>query len=294
MSNPTALDAASLFRVVGLIAVITGGGSGLGYMMAKALVSNGAERVYIVGRRLEKLEEATAFHDRITPLQADVTSKDDLAAIAAQVKREVGYVDLLVCNSGLTGPMVDGLPNSPSLSQFQEYCWKWTTEEFTAPYEVNTTAVFFTTVAFLGLLDAANKRNTGPSVGSQVIVMASIAAFNRCVKTGFAYVASKAGTIHLAKSMSSYFVPYGIRVNAFAPGLFITEMTEDEFVGHERLDSTGRILKLEPEHVPAGRSGSEEDMAGSILYLASRAGAYLNGCVIVMDGGRLSVIPSTY
>lgn len=294
MSNSTELNAVNLFKVTGLVAVITGGGSGLGYMMAKALVSNDAERVYIIGRRLQKLEEAAKFHDRIKVLQADVTSKDDLANAAAHIKHEVGYIDLLVCNSGLTGPMVDGLPETPSLSQFQEHCWKWTTQEFTAPYEVNTTAVFFTTVAFLGLLDAGNKRDGGSNIGSQVMMVASIAAFNRRVKTGFAYVASKAGTIHLAKSLSTYLAPYGIRVNAFAPGLFVTEMTEDEFIGHERLDPAGTVLKLDPEQFPAGRSGSEEDMAGSILYLASRAGAYLNGCVIVIDGGRLSVIPSSY
>jgi NAD(P)-dependent dehydrogenase (short-subunit alcohol dehydrogenase family) len=163
-----------------------------------------------------------------------------------------------------------------------------------SPYEAKTTAVFFATVAFLGLLDAGNKRDVGPGISGQVIVVASNAAFNRRVKTGFAYITSKAGTIHLAKSLSTYLAPYGIRVNASSPGFFVTEMTEDEFFGHERLDWAGTVLKLDPEHFHAGRSGSGEDMLGSILCLACRAGAYLNGCVIVMDGGRLSVIPSSY
>nr|POE53634.1 rhamnolipids biosynthesis 3-oxoacyl-[acyl-carrier-protein] reductase [Quercus suber] len=239
-------------------------------MMTKALALNGAHRVYIIGRRLDKLQVAAKLspHGNIIPMQGDATSKADLARIAEQIKQDVGYVNLLICNSGTTGPIIDGLPAEPTLTQIQEYMWAWDKAKFDGTYELNNTAVFFTTIAFIGLLDAGNKINNRGGIQSQVLITASIGGLHRVLATGIAYMSSKAAAVHMTKVLATYFGPHGIRFNALCPGIFPSEMT-DGLVGATAGFST--------KGLPAGRTGSEEDMKGTILYIASRAGAYLNG-----------------
>nr|POE46219.1 rhamnolipids biosynthesis 3-oxoacyl-[acyl-carrier-protein] reductase [Quercus suber] len=234
--------------------------------MTKALALNGAHRVYIIGRRLEKLQIAAKESPlgNIIPIQGDATSKEDLARIAEQVKQEVGYVNLLVCNSGTTGPLVDGLATDPSLAQIQDYMWAWDKAKFDGTYELNNTAVFFTTVAFIGLLDAGNKANNRGGIQSQVLITASIAGLHRQLSASIAYMTSKAAAVHMAKVFATYFGPHGIRFNTLCPG----EMTAGLVGATPGFSTMG---------LPAGRTGTEEDMKGTILYLASRAGAYLNG-----------------
>ena len=96
-------------------------------MMAKALAMNGAAKVYIVGRRLDKLQTAAkeSPYDNIIPLQGDVTSKESLESIAKQVKKETGYINLLVCNSGTTGPLMEQLVPNPSLAQYVKPGNEW-------------------------------------------------------------------------------------------------------------------------------------------------------------------------
>lgn len=193
---------------------------GIGLMMAKALALNGANRVYILGRRMDKLEAATSQspHGNIIPLQCDVTSKDQLAAAASKVESECGLLNLLVCNSGIAGPVMKDLAPNPTLKQFKDYAWNWSQDEMNHAYALNNTAVFFTAIAFLELLDAGNKKQNVPGIGSQIVVTASIASFLRIVVTGFAYVSSKAAAVSLTKALSTYLAPYGIRCNALAPG----------------------------------------------------------------------------
>jgi len=189
-------------------------------MMAKALAHNGAAKVYIVGRRKEKLDAAAKQcpTGNMIPIVGDVSSKASLQAIASQIASETGYINLLIANSGVTGPLLNELPPNPTLQQFQEYAWNWSMEDFTNTYNVNNTAAFFTVIAFLELLDAGNKKDNLPGISSQVIITASIASFLRRVLTGFAYVTSKAAAASMTKALATYLVPYGIRCNAFAPG----------------------------------------------------------------------------
>jgi len=211
---------AHLFQVPGQVAVITGGGTGIGLMMARALASNGAHKVYILGRRLEKLQEAAASHDNIFPIQCDVTEKSSLSSAAERVKSEVGYVNLLVVNSGVVGPNMEGLPESPSIQQLQEHMWSWESENLNKVYALNNTAAFFTTVAFLELLDAGNAADKGPDYQSQILFTASLAGLARKLTTGVAYATSKAACVHLAKSMSTFLAGHRIRSNALCPGIF--------------------------------------------------------------------------
>ncbi|KAI0381317.1 NAD(P)-binding protein [Hypomontagnella monticulosa] len=284
MATPS-VEAADLFGVKGLVAVITGGGSGIGLMMAQALETNGAI-VYIVGRRKEAVEKAatTAKHGNIRPLQGDVTSKADLERIVTEIKTAVGYVNVVIANSGTLGPTVHAMPPDPSISDFRNFLLSWDTDTFTNTYAVNDTGVFNTVAAFLELLDEGNKRGNLKQK-SQVIATASVGAFNRNPVAGYAYASSKAGVIHMMKQFATGLVPYSIRSNIIAPGFYPSEMTAT-FADKDRV--------WPKTVIPEQRWGDSEDVAGAILFLVSRAGAYINGNVLVTDGGRLGVIPSAY
>lgn len=215
----SSIAASNLFAVTGLVAIITGGSSGIGVMYAKALALNGAHKVYIIGRRKEMLE-ATAKespHGNIIPIVGDVTSKEDLKSIAATIEKEVGYINVLIANSGIAGPQSLSIKPETSLEEFQAALWEQSFEEYTNTFAVNVSAVFFTTVAFLGLLDAGNRKGNVEQK-SQVIATSSIASFNRNVPGGYAYGQSKAGTTALMKQLATQLVPYGIRSNVIAPG----------------------------------------------------------------------------
>lgn len=260
-------------------------------MMAKALALNGASKVYILGRSVPKLESASASspHGNIIPIQADVTSKDSLAAAASQIEKETGHINLLVCNAGASAATFESLPADSDLATFQKFCWNLDPNDFARVYEVNMTSVFFTAIAFLHLLDAGNKAANfaDGKVDSQVIITSSIAGLLKKPPTVFAYSTSKAGVTHMARNLGAYLSPYQIRTNVIAPGLFPSELAKnltDRYPGG----------KLPREAVPAGRLGSEEDMAGTLLYLASRAGAFTDGCVVVPDGGRVKLAPAAY
>ncbi|KAI5928776.1 short-chain dehydrogenase/reductase [Camillea tinctor] len=281
------IDASDLFGTQGLIAVVTGGGSGIGLMITQALEANGAI-VYIIGRRKETLEKAasTAKHGNIRIIQGDVTNKDDLERAVSQIKSAEGYVNVVIANSGITGPTLAGLPEKPDISDFQNHLQNWNSDEFMNTFAVNVGGVFNTATAFLGLLDEGNKRGDLKQ-RSQIIATSSIGAFNRVPLLGFAYSSSKAAVVHMMKLLSTALVPFNIRANVLAPGIYPSEMTIETVKKQEG--------KAWPKsQMPEERLGDPEDMAGAVLFLVSRAGAYINGNVLVTDGGRLGVVPSSY
>jgi len=287
MSTSTLL-AANLFNVNGLIAVITGGGTGIGLMMTKALSLNGASKIYILGRRSSVLQSATlqSPHNNIIPVVCDITSKESLQAAVDKIRAETGYINVLIANSGISGPQIAVSPGS-GIEEFQRQCWESGVEEFTETFGTNVAGAWYSVIAFLGLLDEGNKRGDregGLGVKSQVVLTSSIGGFNRLVPGGYAYGQSKAALTLMMKQLSTGLVPYGIRCNALAPGLFPSDLAAG-------LIGPGIFPK---EKLPAERIGTEEEMAGCILFLTSRAGGYCNGLVLVVDGGRLSVMPATY
>lgn len=175
MANNTAQG---LFNVNGLVAVITGGGSGLGLYAARALDANGAKAVYIIGRRREVLEHAaaTAKNGAIKPLVGDVTDKESLRGLVAQIKAEQGFINFLFANAGISGPShatalaeAAGDKPKPTPEEFSEALLATDPSEYTQVQHVNNTAVFYTSVAFLPLLHAGNqKRNVAQD--SQILV----------------------------------------------------------------------------------------------------------------------------
>ncbi|KAI5368240.1 Putative short-chain dehydrogenase/reductase SDR, NAD(P)-binding domain superfamily [Septoria linicola] len=302
---PAANKIQDIFNVQGLVVVITGGGSGLGLYAARALDANGAKAVYIVGRREETLKEAakTAVNGSIKPLVGDVTNKTHLKKLVEQVQQEQGYINLLFANAGVMGPNhAQAVAGKETVKEFANTLFDTSPDEFTQPLHINTTGVFYTAMAFLELLDAGNKTRNVPQ-DSQIIVTSSIAGFSRHLASSFAYSTSKAAATHLVKMLSTAFSVRGfhIRVNSIQPGLYPSEMTtgsmqkldpHNGIKGHEGAYEGARIM--EAKNSPAERTGSEEDFAGTILYMASRAGGYLNGETLVTDGGRLGQLPGVY
>ncbi|RYC56177.1 hypothetical protein CHU98_g10035 [Xylaria longipes] len=279
-----------------MVAVITGGGTGIGFHMAKALATSGAKKVYILGRRKEVLDEAAKAHESLHPVVCDVGSKESLQAAVDIVKKDVGYVNLVIANSGITGPVARYHPDL-SISELRQRLFDDVSmDDFTQTMHINVTGAYFTMLAFLELLDAGNKNalkggfgaplegHDVPAIQSQVLFISSIAAYSRVWVSAPSYAASKSALAHLTKHASTNLAPYSIRVNAMAPGS--AGLTQGRDPSKE---SPSEIL-----FIPARRFGGEEEMAGTALYLASRAGAYCNGLVLVNDGGKLSTMPSEY
>ena len=161
-----------------------------------------------------------------------MTSNDSLAAIASQVQKEVGYVNVVIANSGVSGPSITGISNRKppaSVEELQDYLWKWKPEDFDSTFTINVRGTFFTMVAFLKLLDAGNSHEKSVTVSqgirSQFIATSSLAGLSRKITMGPAYSASKAATNHLIKMLATYLIPYQIRANVICPGLYPSEMT---------------------------------------------------------------------
>ncbi|KAK0628892.1 rhamnolipids biosynthesis 3-oxoacyl-reductase [Bombardia bombarda] len=297
MATTPAIDVDNLFNVKGLVALVTGGGTGIGLMMAKALADAGAARVYIVGRRVDVLQAAAASINRpavVVPLYCDVTSKISLESIVSVIDTDVGFLNLLVCNAGIGGPQVPAPGPTTTLDEWRDQQLSFDFDDFTNTFKVNATSVWYSTMAFLKLLDKGNARKN-VAQSSQVVVTSSIAGFNKRATGGSAYGASKAATTHIAKSLGVVLPRWNIRVNCICPGLFPSEMSApivQSMMGAAMGDGSEPI-PIDTSLVPLGRMGDDVDMAGQILYLASRAGAYCNGNTIVIDGGRLGTMAST-
>ncbi|KAL5528502.1 hypothetical protein ACEPAF_7638 [Sanghuangporus sanghuang] len=280
----------SLFNVEGKVIVITGGGTGIGLMMATVLESNGAI-VYILGRRLEVLEKAAkenAKNGKIIPLRCDVSNRENLLSVVETIRQQQGFVNVLVNNSGVMHNNAKPPAPGDDIKAMQEKLWNaGTQEEFVKTYDVNVAAVYYTSVAFLELLDEGNKRSL--PVGepaSQIITIASIGGLRRDEKVfSISYSTSKAAALHMGKVLANTLKPWKIRSNVICPGIFPSEMT----VG---VVDTGKPVP--PTEVPLERWGERQDMGGLVLFLASKAGAYVNGGVHVTDGGRLGLFPSTW
>lgn len=321
-----------LFNVEGQVAVVTGGGTGIGLLIAKALEHNGAT-VYIIGRRLEVLERAASEHSRygrIIPLQGDITSRQSLLAMVETIKDRHGFIDLLVNNAGIARNLLPRLPSPldesagegemPSIKALQEVLWNTGDPAgFAETFETNVTAVYYTTIAFLELLHFGNLRrgaippllaarrtsaeqaagiSPGPSasstsnavpglpqVTSQVVTISSSGSFRVDARVlTISYTLAKQASTHLGRLLASLLAHWNIRSNVLCPGVWPSEMTNTDLFTPSML----------AEAVPLGRVGTLSDMAGCILFLAGPAGAYVNGAVWLVDGGRVNSVASSY
>lgn len=289
-------------------------------MMAKALADAGASKVYIVGRRKEVLDKAADTIGKpevVVPLVGDVTDKASLQSIASHVGSDVGYLNLLVANAGIGGPQGGAPSPDMSLDEWVANQLQFEFADFTQTFNVNATSVWFTAMAFLKLLDAGNKKGN-VKMSSQVVVTSSIAAYNKKAPGGYAYGQSKSAATMIAKQLSIVLPQWGMRANCLCPGrMFISPFSlSKDTLRRAQLTKAGTVfpsemsapiversgtkitdmsveIPVDKAIVPMGRMGTAEEMAGQILYLASPAGGYLNGNIIVVDGGRLTTMPST-
>ncbi|HTT28562.1 MAG TPA: SDR family oxidoreductase [Solirubrobacteraceae bacterium] len=250
-----------LFDVSGKTALVTGGGRGIGLMIAGGLVRAGV-RVMIASRKAADLEAAAAELRRdgeCEAITADLSTPDGARALAEEVTRRVDALHILVNNSGATW----GAP----LEEFPPSGWD-------RVLHTNLEGIFHLTVGLLPALRAA----AGADDPARVINIGSIDGLRVPLAENYSYSASKAAvhmlTRHLAKRLASEHVT----VNAIAPGPFESKMMA--FL----LDAPESRAEVERQ-VPLGRIGRPDDVAGLTVFLASRAGSYLTGTVIPLDGG---------
>ncbi|KAJ5677263.1 uncharacterized protein N7477_002896 [Penicillium maclennaniae] len=267
----------NLFSVKGKVALITGGGSGIGLMAAQALAVNGA-KVYITGRTSEKLSTVTDLYNKdipgeIIPITADITDKASIEKLVQTISEREKYLSILINNAGISSqPQTTEHEDPEELrkSLFEEGAAD--IAEWDSVFRTNTSQLFFMTTAFLPLLSRGSEVEHGWS--STVINITSISGIVKVSQHHFAYNASKAAAIHLTKMLAHETMTSNqkIRVNNIAPGVFPSEMTTGE--SDEKQKSFIPKEKYESK-VPAARAGKEEDMGS----------AYLNGQTIVVDGG---------
>jgi len=248
-----------LFDLTGKVAVVTGGTRGIGLVIARGLLQAGAS-VYLSSRKPEAGEAAVAelaAHGRVVSVPADLAREEECVRLAAEVGRAEGRVNVLVNNAGATW----GAP----LAEFPASAWD-------RALDLNLKAPFYLTRAFLPLLEAAATTDDP----ARVINIGSIDGLRVPELPTYSYSASKAGVHQLTRVLARELGPRHITVNAVAPGPFESKMmaaTLAEF-GDEIAASS-----------PLGRIGRPDDMAGVAIFLSSRAGAYVTGAVIPVDGG---------
>lgn len=194
MAETHHFDAASLFSMKGHVAVITGGGTGIGLMATQALSQNGA-KVYITGRRMDALENAAKKHQpkdgtggEIIPIgPCDVTKKDDLETLVADIQKKEKYITLLMVNAGITGPKTK--PDEDDADDLKKKLWEnESVADWQEAFETLVTGVYFTTVAFLPLLQAAiQPKGPQEKFGASVITTSSMSGIMRDAQGHFAY-----------------------------------------------------------------------------------------------------------
>lgn len=322
MAETHHFDVNRLFSVKDYVCVVTGGATGktysyrqdrfpstcslllgIGLMATQALAANGA-KVYITGRRAEVLETAAKHHSpeqdrtggQIIPLgPCDVRKKEDLQRIVDDLSKKEKYINLLVCNAGVAGPKAE--PKEENANDLKKTLWEnESVEQWQDTMETDVTSVYFTTVAFLPLLQAAigqPKTEIGPSNSKfepyepSVITISSMSGLMRHAQGHFSYNAAKGATVHLTKLMSAEFQKLQIRVNSIAPGYFPSEMTAKESDSKNKSEfPEGKIEQT--GHVPLMRPGRDEEIGMAVLQFAKNA--YVNGEIMAVDGGVLNVV----
>lgn len=250
-----------LFSVSGKTAVVTGGSRGIGFMIARGLVEAGAH-VVISSRKADACEQAAAELSKVgkcAAIPADLSSQEGCVALANGVRERFDKLDVLVNNAGATW----GEP----LESYPDKAWD-------RVLDTNVRGVFQLTVASLDMLRASASADDP----ARVINIGSVDGLKAPMIESYAYSASKAAVHQLTRHLAKRLAAEQITVNAIAPGPFESKMMA--FM----LDNPDARAVVE-QQVPLGRIGRPDDVAGTALFLASRAGAYLTGAVIPVDGG---------
>ena len=248
-----------LFDLRGKVAIVTGGGSGLGEQIAKGFAEAGAN-VVLCSRRVEACQEISEELKRLGvesfAFKCDVTNAEDVQKVVDETKEKFGKIDILVNNSGASwGAPAEEMP----------------LEAWNKVMNVNVTGTFLMSQAVGKVMI---EQNSG-----KIINIASIAGLvgtNPKIMNAVGYSASKGAVISFTKDLAAKWGPYGVYVNAIAPGFFPTKMSKD-VISH----GTEEIL----EGIPLKKFGNEDELKGAALFLAAPGSNYVTGAVLVVDGG---------
>ena len=250
-----------LFRLDGKVAVVTGGGRGIGLMIARGLLQAGAAKVYLAARKAAELEAAVAELSGLGAVEAapaDLGTADGVQALADAIAAKEDRVHALFNNAGAAwGQPFDDFPESG----------------FDKVFDINVKGVFLLTQALVPLLNAAATEDDPARVINTGSIDGIVAPERG--RDNFSYSASKAAVHMLTRHLAGELAPR-ILVNAIAPGLFPSRMTKVMLAAGE--EAVGAAM-------PLGRVGRSDDMAGIAVFLASRASTFITGAVIPVDGG---------
>ncbi len=248
-----------LFSISGKVAVVTGGSRGIGQMIARGFVEAGA-KVYISSRKADVCDAAAAELSKsghCVSIPADLGTEAGCRLLADQLEEREGKVDILVNNAGANwGAPLESYPD----------------DAFDKVFAVNVKGVFHLTRFMTPLLERAGTAEDP----ARVINIGSIDGLQAPTLETYAYSSSKAAVHHLTRVLAHRLASKHISVNAIAPGPFESKMM------HDTLERFGDAIRAS---CPMGRIGRPDDMAGTAIYLASRASAYVTGVVVPVDGG---------
>ena len=253
----------SLFSMDGKICVITGGSRGLGYYMAQGFLEAGAVKVYITARKAAaciEAAEALSEYGECIALPGDISDLSEIKKLVDMLKEKEKRIDVLVNNAGAGW----GAP----LEEFPEKGWD-------KVMDLNVKAPFFLTQAMLPLL----KEGKSADQTACVINIGSIAGIVGSSISNYSYGPSKAAIHQVTRNLAKDLADSHIRVNAIAPGRFFSKMTE--YVSKDKA-----AYDAECAVIPLHRWGKDTDIAGVAIMLASKAGAYITGQIIPVDGGN--------
>jgi 3-oxoacyl-[acyl-carrier protein] reductase len=260
--NGIRMKAAEMFSLKGRVALVTGASSGLGVQFARSLAENGAA-LALVARRADRLkalkDEIEKMGGKAVAIEADVTDRAAMTRAFDAAEKAFGTVTILVNNAGIAhgGRAVEMPP-----------------EEWRKVLSTNLDAVFFWAQEAARRMLAAKKEGA-------IVNIASVLGL-AVAKGAVAYATAKAGVVQVTKALAVELAFKGVRVNAIAPGWFVTEMNDDYLASE-----AGQAIKRE---IPMGRFGNAGDLDGALLLLVSDAGSYITGATIVVDGGQVVAI----
>jgi NAD(P)-dependent dehydrogenase (short-subunit alcohol dehydrogenase family) len=250
-----------LFSLKGRVALVTGGSRGIGKMIAAGFLSAGAAKVYITARKAGPCEQtarelSAQYGGECIALPIDISSLAGVELLASEFRKHEQKLDILVNNAGAAW--------GAEFDEFPESGWD-------KVMNLNVKSPFFLAKALAPALRAAASAERP----AKVINIASIDGIFVNPMETYSYAASKAGLIHLTRRMAAKLISDHVVVTAIAPGPFQSDMNR---AARDHGDEVAT-------RVPAGRIGTDEDMAGAAIYLASRAGDYVVGATIAVDGG---------